>query len=94
MITTARTDAGILWEKESSDIWEGLQESKDSQNEAFENLRLALKNLNACRMAIENAYNTAEGCLLDYVGSYLTDVEELYDQMKADMTKLEMERGF
>ena len=94
MITTARTDAGMLWEQESAQIWESLQESKDSQQSAFDNLKLALENLNACRMAIENAYNTAEGCLLDHVGSYLTDVEELYDQMKADMTRLRMERGF
>jgi hypothetical protein len=59
----------------------------------FGNLKLALTSLKACMNGLEDAYNTAEGCLMDHVGSYLIDVEDLYDKMNADIRKLMRERG-
>ena len=93
MITTALTDAGTLWEQEAAREWEAMNESSESQTAVFSNMKIALANLKACMKGLEDAYNTAEGSLLDHVGSYLIDVEDLYDKMNADIRNLMRERG-
>ena len=94
MITTVETDAGMLWEQEAAREWEALNETDESQAAVFNNLRIVLADLKKCMKELEDAANTAEGCLLDHVGSYLIDVEDLYDQMNSDIRRLMNERGY
>ena len=94
MITTASTDAGILWEQDAARKWEALNDTDESQAAVFNNLRIVLADLKKCMKGLEDAANTADGCLLDHVGSYLIDVEDLYDQMNSDIRRLMNERGY
>lgn len=94
MITTVETDAGMLWEQEAAREWEALKETDESQAAVFNNLKSVLADLKKCMKGLEDAANTAEGSLLDHVGSYLIDVEDLYDQMNSDIRRLMNERGY